>query len=93
MKESKQCPKCSSLKIGYAESGLTVPPCNGSLGDHVQWDKSLGARRCSYPAELYVCADCGYFEQYLAVSAEMINMKELNLEWLNPEHTQEGPYR
>ena len=81
MKANKQCPKCSSLKIGYLEDVMDLgPPFY-----------SPGVRRPLRTVEAFICADCGYFETYLA-SPGTVPFEELpGFRWLNPE--QHRPYR
>lgn len=98
MKESKQCPKCKSLKIGHLprqldRSGkfdMAFPRMVGTVGKH-GWILSNAEK--TGLMEAYVCTECGYFESYV-VSPESVPFEELEgFRWVNAEPTEEGPYR
>lgn len=68
MRQSKQCPKCGSHKIGH-------------LDRVIDWDRGAHPRRLAqgrigrmsaYGAiEAYVCTACGYFEEYVLEPAKI----------------------
>lgn len=80
MKARKQCPKCSSLKVGYMESVMDWgPPFY-----------TPSVRKVAGDFEVLLCGDCGYFETYLKDPA-MLSRQIEGFRWLNTE--QEAPYR
>jgi predicted nucleic-acid-binding Zn-ribbon protein len=94
MKDSKQCPKCHSRKVGhidqvaYGDAGATTdetykPLPLGTVPTPKRW---VGPK--SVPVgqfEAYVCASCGYYEIYLK-GLEQIPFDDIDgFRWLNPE--------
>lgn len=86
MKMTWQCPKCSSLRIGYfdqlpdqddavRERALGAPP-------HAGYPRELWSRLA--PVEAFVCADCGYFEEYVRNVAQVPWEKLKNFRWCRP---------
>lgn len=87
MKESKECPKCTSPTIGLFPSGtVTVGNKDGTI--------SLGG---SFGVEIYACADCGYSEIYMATPLKKWRTApeetELEFVWFRPPPADQGPYR
>ena len=102
MTESRQCPKCSSLNIGHFD---TVSDYDMASLQRSQKPRPSAVSAISNRAifvldwlpqgelEAYLCTDCGYYEQYVKdVQAPPYDKLE-GFTWVNPEHTQEGPYR
>ena len=97
MKASKQCPKCNSLRVGYLET----------VADKGEYDTStwsaaigktetkgwFGGGKVVGELEAFLCADCGYFEQYVKSPEKVPYDKLQGFHWLNPEPPEEGPYR
>jgi DNA-directed RNA polymerase subunit RPC12/RpoP len=89
MKESRQCPRCSSRKVGYLEevkdSGvhrMVVGTAAGGL-----FVKNIGK------LEAYVCTECGYYQTYVK-EPEAIPFDEVEgFHWVNHEPAKQGPYR
>ena len=95
MKQSKQCPKCKSLRIGYLkyqtdEDGqFDIAARHAGIGPH---EMDGVARRIGL-MEAYVCTDCGYYESYVK-DPHMVEWSELaGFSPINSEHQPEGPYR
>ena len=96
MKASKQCPKCDSLRVGYLEKvidrGKDASEKDAVVG-RTELEGWFGG--CDFVGELeaYVCADCGYFEQYVKSPEDVPYDKLQGFHWLNPEAAEAGPYR
>ena len=81
MKASKQCPKCSSRRIGFLEMQADQTkgsPVGRSLGFTGEYGNYLGSARRDPIGllEAYVCADCGYHESYVK-SPELLQWQAL----------------
>jgi hypothetical protein len=96
MRDSKQCPKCKSLKIGHL-------PRQPDFGDGHLQDRVAGAaiveeggQRRAYmlgKVEAYVCTECGYHETYV-VDPKQVNWEAMKFfRWVNPASGDKGPYR
>ena len=94
MKEGKQCPKCQSLRIGHLES---VPDeAHGGIHQasiYASFSVWSGRKDSFGILHAYLCTDCGYYEQYVKDVRSLPYDKLRGFSWVNPEHTQEGPYR
>ena len=100
MKARKQCPKCSSLRVGYLETRVSEDRGQGSTGP-----KPLPLGVTEHPGiffttqeafgelEAYLCADCGFLETYVKNPAETNYDELVGFHWLNPDSVEEGPYR
>ena len=69
-----QCPKCNSTNVFKSENGL-------SMGGHTTTLQIFtGPFNSSLPAgcESYVCADCGYFENYIVTKDRL---EEVRKQW------------
>lgn len=84
MKRDKQCPKCSSRKVGYSINDV------GS-SKSLSFGRGFGA---SYVVEVkserWLCLDCGYVEVY-AVELEGVDWLATFDEYFGPIET--GPFR
>jgi predicted nucleic-acid-binding Zn-ribbon protein len=69
MKTRKQCPKCSSLKVGHFESEMHGGPPFYRPGTGL---------------EVFACAECGYFETYVKDPGSVLE-QITGLRWLNAE--------
>lgn len=96
MKASKQCPKCSSLKVGSLETvpdyshGSAVSPAVAGLSapsDFWGIQKGFGL------LEAYVCAECGFFETYVKDPATVPFEQIVGFRWLNETPDSKMPYR
>jgi len=103
MKQSMQCPKCDSLRVGYLE---TVPDHDDS-GPGQPEAQSIGfaPRPGKAPwgtadihwvqhflVEAYLCADCGYVETYVRSPRAVPYDQLKGFHWINPQAPEEGPY-
>lgn len=98
MKNTKQCPKCDSRRVGQ----ITYQP-DADGGGRTAW-RVIGRPRYSDAAdkldtahlgllEAYVCTECGYHESYVK-DVESVRWSELSgFRLLNPEAESDGPYR
>lgn len=100
MKESKQCPKCHSLEIGYMERMYEFCEAPSSSGHpfapvSVGYMKTEAAER-EIPVghiEAFICTKCGYYETYVK-DPESVPFQFLEgFRWLNPHPRDSGPYR
>jgi predicted nucleic-acid-binding Zn-ribbon protein len=95
MKQTKQCPKCDSRKVGY----VNYQP-EGS-GESFRWRVVARVREPqrhdSLPRigelEAYVCTACGYYESYVRDPSGTRWGELSGFRMLNPEPDTEGPYR
>ncbi len=68
MKQSKRCPKCGSRRIGH----LACLPDTFGHQETITTERALGTalvdgkRTRIGHLEAYVCANCGYLEEYVA---------------------------
>ena len=71
MKNGK-CPKCNSQSVYTKRNGIvrvvTDPPC----GVYVE-----GLSRINFPTDIdvYICTDCGYFEEFVIDKAKLSKIK------------------
>ena len=100
MKSNKQCPKCTSLKIGFIQeqldrSGEYDSSYTRKVGHQnvpgIFWGESeerVGS------LEALVCTACGYFESYVS-APESVPWDELvDFRWVNAEPPDSsGPFR
>ena len=104
MKASKQCPKCDSLRIGYFEKVYDRVHGQGeapAVSSHMPQSAGVVEKRGwlitklvgTGEMEAYLCADCGYFEQYVKDPENVPYDKLEGFHWLNPESSEAGPYR
>jgi predicted nucleic-acid-binding Zn-ribbon protein len=70
--KSGQCPKCKSSNVFMNEGGLSL---GGHSGAVMIFTDGVGT-----PAtcDNYVCADCGYFENYIVGEA---GLKDVRTKW------------
>lgn len=69
MKRSWECPKCESARVGYLER-LPDAGQSGKLGRMIGGASPPNAGRLTLlervgEVEAFICADCGYFEEYV----------------------------
>ena len=69
MKRTWQCPKCTSKRVGYFENVVDQSqrgPSARKIGQ-AQTGQMLGLTVVEAVGEIeaFVCADCGYFEEYV----------------------------
>jgi predicted nucleic-acid-binding Zn-ribbon protein len=86
MKQSWTCPKCHSQRIGYFdmlhdEAEASKP--DGRVLGHAVIGQFMGATASQRVGmvEAFICADCGYFEEYLKDPANMPWDKLVNFRW------------
>ena len=97
MKASKQCPKCSSLKVGYlehvADKGHTSyeEAVVGTTQPHGNW--LISTVEAAGVLEAYVCADCGFYETYVKDPSSVPFDKLQGFHWLNDLTGTGQPYR
>ena len=91
MKTAKACPKCGGRKIGHLAS---MPD---TLGDETQvaprvvgMMKNDGKRTKVGLIEAYLCASCGYLEEYVAEVHRVPLEKLEGFTWVKE---QSSPYR
>lgn len=70
MKASRQCPKCTSKRIGFLEMQADQTkgsPTGRALGFTGAYDGYIGQSKRDPIGllEAYVCMDCGYHESYV----------------------------
>jgi hypothetical protein len=94
MKKSRQCPKCSSLKIGYVPA---MPDRDGDELSVGRYDATPDSNfRCTWvhhPVEGFLCADCGCVETYVKAPGSVAYDKIPGFRWVNADPAEEGPYR
>lgn len=82
MKQTWQCPKCRSVRVGYFER---VPDqASGARTRSLGEPKGFGWPNQGV-VEAFVCADCGYFEEYVADVADVRWEDLSNFRWCRPE--------
>lgn len=100
MKDSKQCPKCNGLRIGYLENlpdenaaGTASTQAIGT-SDVLEGSSLFGRYVHSrHDIEAYLCTDCGFLESYVK-SPKTIPYESLKgFRWANPQSPPEGAYR
>lgn len=88
MKTSKRCPKCQGTRIGHFENQVD------RSGEHDNsYDRAVGCVaqegwvfthwHRTGTLEAYVCADCGYFEDYVVGPEHMPWDKLIGFSWVN----------
>ena len=95
MKQSKQCPKCRSLRVGYLERVLEqvgAMPRDAVVGIS-RYEGWLGGGDPVGSFEAFLCADCGYFETYIKQPSAVDFDRLQGFHWLNGELAEQGPYR
>ena len=65
------CPKCRSRNVYVKENGVKIGEYSGVYVYTSMITKSS-------PLESYICADCGYFENFIADPAKLM---EVTLTW------------
>lgn len=69
MKRTWQCPKCTSRRVGYFENVVDQSQRGASVRKigEAQTGQMLGLSVVEAVGEVeaFVCADCGYFEEYV----------------------------
>jgi predicted nucleic-acid-binding Zn-ribbon protein len=70
MKNTWTCPKCKSQRVGYLENLVDRSPSGQEDRKYIGYQKTgelfgLAAFRVSGEMEAFVCADCGYVEEYV----------------------------
>ena len=98
MKASKQCPKCSSRRVGYLENVLdlnqaypeTYSPAAVALDVARGRD---GVHEARGKLEAYLCAECGYYETYVKDVASLPFDKLQGFHWVNEKADTRQPYR
>ncbi len=100
MKTSKQCPKCSSLRVGYLERVYNYNTCNGAqlhapepVGVIPEEDRLFTTNIAAGELEAYLCADCGFLETYVKAPATVPFEQLKGFRWINPTSAEAGPYR
>lgn len=89
MRESKRCPKCDSRRVAH----LPLQPDDaGGEAPRIRMIHAGTGTRIG-PLEAYVCADCGYYESYVRAPDRVDWDSIPELEWLNLEPRDDGPYR
>ncbi len=96
MRQSKQCPKCQSHKVGYINyqpegDGISL---RWRVIASVREPATFGPGRSRVgELEAYVCTECGYYESYVR-SPDKVKWDQLSgFRMLNPDPDPEGPYR
>ena len=94
MKQSKQCPKCMSLRIGFLDRQVDRGSGDTS-GRHAGVGRETTSQRTGFVGRLeaYVCTDCGYFESYVSDAEHQQWDTVDGFRWLNAEAPAAGPYR
>ena len=99
MKQTKQCPKCKSLKIGYLESQPDSTGPDASRADRAEPRMAgmVARRGGSYflatggwvkhegvgALAAFVCTECGYFESYVRNPARVPWNDMKGFHWVN----------
>jgi predicted nucleic-acid-binding Zn-ribbon protein len=70
MKKTWACPKCQSRRVGYLENLVDRSPSGQEDRKYIGYQRAgelfgITAFRVGGEVEAYVCADCGYFEEYV----------------------------
>ena len=99
MKDSKQCPKCNGLRIGYLENlpddaeGKISTQAIGTTA--VLKGSSIFGRyvHSRHDIEAYLCADCGYLESYVKSPGAIPYESLKGFRWVNTPSPPEGAYR
>lgn len=84
MRKSELCPKCESSFIGVMDGVVMGKAPDGSRGN------------ITVPTAVYLCRDCGFFEEYLATLPEDRQTtldSQVKIRWLREPPEQKGPYR
>jgi len=68
-----QCPRCSSPRIFTRRNGIGRAVTNPSRGVYIK-----GLSRIIFPTDVdvYICTDCGYFEEYVADHTKLSKVVE-----------------
>lgn len=98
MRDSLRCPKCQSARIGHLER------VEDQDGDKPTRTRSLatgysgtlftgGMRRHAAEVEAWVCADCGFFEEYVK-NPDGVKWDQLpGFRWAREPDDGDGPFR
>jgi predicted nucleic-acid-binding Zn-ribbon protein len=90
MKKSWKCPKCESLRVGYLEHASDESEAHRDSRRRLGYAKTgsvLGLQVLAGHGELeaFVCADCGYFEEYVK-DPQAVRWHDLSgFRWCRPE--------
>jgi predicted nucleic-acid-binding Zn-ribbon protein len=98
MKASKQCPKCSSRRVGYLENVLDLNQAYPEAYSPavVALDVARGrdgVHEARGKLEAYLCADCGFYETYVKDPASVPFEDLAGFHWLNETPGTGQPYR
>ena len=69
-----QCSKCGSNSVFFKQNGIvrvvTNPPCGVYIN---------GLSKITFPTDIdvYVCADCGVFEEYIPDGVKLSGIREM----------------
>lgn len=98
MKRNKQCPKCSSLRVGHVKTRVDEDPIAprmvgvssdvNAMGRIQEGDVSLLGK-----LEAYVCADCGFYESYVQEPQAVQWANIVGFSWVNEPPESEGAFR
>jgi predicted nucleic-acid-binding Zn-ribbon protein len=104
MKQTKQCPKCRSLRVGFLErqyersgeydSDYERPAVLVEETRRAFWsgkEKLVTGRFGSL--EAYICTECGYHETYVVDPQNIPWDRVAGFHFLHAEVDGEGPYR
>ncbi len=95
MKRDGRCPKCQGERILHIESSRPEEPRMlvrraervGILGGSGHVLEGVGR------VEAYVCAGCGYLEEYIARPESIPWDDVVGASWVETKSKREGPYR